>query len=199
MQQPAPDPSDSARGMDKASVLETVGRARAGDRSAFETLYSYYKKPIWRRLVHLVGDEESAHDLFQETFLRIWIKLPETHGSLQFEPWLYRITANIAIDYLRHRKKMVFLPLPEDGLEERNSTGFPNTESHEEHLCDMECMKQALATMSPQYRTCLLLQVAWGFSQCEIADILKISEKCVSAYVSRGYRQLRRVYRQFSE
>jgi RNA polymerase sigma factor (sigma-70 family) len=51
-----------------------------------------------------------------------------------------------------------------------------------------------LAQLAPQSRTCLLLQLVAGFSQREIAESLGISEKSVSAYVSRGREQFRRAY-----
>jgi RNA polymerase sigma factor (sigma-70 family) len=61
---------------------------------------------------------------------------------------------------------------------------------------EVECVRQILAQLGPQARSCLLLQLYAGFSQREIAQALNISEKSVSAYVSRGREQFRRLYRQ---
>lgn len=197
MSMPTPGPGDSILPIEEAYLSDAVKRARAGDRCAFEELYKYYKKPIWRCIVQLIGDEESASDLFQETFLRVWKKLPETNDDLQFKPWLYRIAVNLGIDYLRSKKKMQNLSL--DNLEKHSSRFSLQVRSHEEYISEMECLRLALFRLSPQLRTCLILQNVCGFSQKEVADILHISESCVSAYVSRGRYQLRRIFRSLAD
>jgi len=63
---------------------------------------------------------------------------------------------------------------------------------HEDHICDLEWLKYILEQMPHQQKVCLLLQEQWGFSQKEIAELLHISEKCVSAYISRGHQWLRK-------
>ena len=194
MLEPMRNTTASALDTDTALLTEAVQRAQARDRAAFEILYLHYKALIWKRLVHLVGDKEIVHDLFQETFLRAWNKLPETRNVLQFEPWLKRIAANLAIDYLRHEKKLLFLPLPEDEPEGHSLFAFPYVAGPEEQVSEVECIQQALSQMSPRYRVCALLQDQWGFSQREIAQLLNISEKGVSSYISRGREQLRLAY-----
>ncbi len=193
-----PDPvsdSDALSFSDSQELLaEAIQRAQAGDQVAFELLYLHYRTSIWQCLIHLIGQRDAVSDLFQETFLRAWNKLPQTKKDLQFEPWLKRIAANLAIDYLRREKKFMFSSLPEDESEELAHFALPETANFEEQVSEMECVQKALAHMSPRSRTCLLLQDLWGFSQREIAQLLNISEKSVSAYISRGREQLRLIY-----
>src|SRR5438876_626658 len=68
----------------------------------------------------------------------------------------------------------------------------------EEQANESECIKLTLAKLSPQSRVCLLLQLVAGFSQREIAESLGISEKSVSAYVSRGKEQFRLAYQRLN-
>jgi FixJ family two-component response regulator len=68
----------------------------------------------------------------------------------------------------------------------------------EEQVAETEHIRQALAKVSLKYRTCLLLQLVADFSQRQIAASLKISEKSVSVYVSRGCEQFRVAYQQLS-
>ena len=142
----------------------------------------------------LFQQAEVVYDLFQETFLRAWQKLPEMGQDVPFEWWLKRIAANIAIDHLRREKKLLFLPLPGDELENQLTSNVPSVPGPEAQLDMRESIRQALRQMSPQNRTCVLLQDQWGFSQREIALVLNISEKSVSTYISRGREQLRQVY-----
>jgi len=64
----------------------------------------------------------------------------------------------------------------------------------EEHAGEKERIEQAFQYLSPRHRICLLLHDQWGFSQREIAALLNISEKSVSAYMVRGREQFRRLY-----
>src|SRR5947207_3903377 len=196
MPEPDTDASASATLLadDEPALAEAVQGARTRDHAAFEYLYQRYKALIWKRLVYFVGDKEVVYDLFQETFLRAWQKLPELVQNVPFEWWLKRIAANIAIDHLRREKKLLFLPLPGDESENQGTSNVPSVAGPEAQLDMRESIQQALRQISPQHRTCVLLQDSWGFSQREIAHMLNISEKSVSAYISRGREQLRQVY-----
>jgi RNA polymerase sigma factor (sigma-70 family) len=178
----------------QAEQLGLVQRAQARDRAAFESLYEHHKQPVWNRLIHLVKERETAYDLFQETFLRAWNKLPSLKDAEQFEPWLHRIAAHIAIDYLRHEKRILFLPLFEDEAGAEMPSILPQSPGPDEHIGEKECIEQAFQYLSPRHRTCLLLHDQWGFSQREIAKLLNINEKSVSAYMTRGREQFRQLY-----
>lgn len=187
-------PTRSTWDEDMALVANAVTLARAGDHAAFTILYLHYKASIWKRLTYLVGEKEVVYDLFQETFLHAWNKLRETREDISFEPWLKRIAANLAIDYLRHERKILFLPLTEERVREHPLQAIAVVAGHEDDVGEKECLQQALMQMSPRYRVCVLLQAHWGYSQREIAQLLGISEKAVSAYISRGREQLRQLY-----
>lgn len=198
MHQVARDPTTSTAPVSAMSIVEARERVHTKDWTAFERLYEHYRNPLGQRLVYLVGDREVGYDLYQDTFEHLWKKLSPENPIKNFEAWLYEIAKNLAIDYLRRIKRIIFLPLPESSSDEpgdQTLLGLLSVPGHEERTCEIACIRQALEEMSPQYRTCLLLQVLWGYSQHEIADSLEISEKSVSANVSRGRAQLRAAYR----
>lgn len=197
MPESAFDARSSAIDSHPSEAADIVRKAQAGDHAAFEYLYQCYKTSIWQRLMSLVGEQEVARDLFQETFLRAWNGLPKTRANLQFGPWLKRIAANTAIDYLRHKTTLKFLPFPEPDQEELQWS-IPQVAGPEVSAGEKECIEQTLAAMVPRYRLCVLLQDQWGFSQREIAQMLSVSEKCVSSYISRGRIQMRHLYKSLS-
>jgi RNA polymerase sigma-70 factor, ECF subfamily len=176
----------------QAQLLTTMKLARAGDQNAFTQLFEYYNGPICTYLSHLVGNDEVGRDLAQETFIRAWKGLPRLQGDLAFRPWLYRIATNVARTYLQRERLMRWLPWKEytGGTSQR----IQSVAGPEEQFNVQEGIAEILATLSPQCRTCLLLQHVSGFAQREIATILGISEKSVSAYVSRGREQFRISY-----
>jgi RNA polymerase sigma-70 factor, ECF subfamily len=176
------------------ALAQTVRKAQKGDHAAFVSLYQRYKASVWKRLTYFVSEHEAVQDLFQETFLRAWQKLPELKSGVPFESWLKRIAANLAIDYLRHEKRVLFVSLSEGDGESVAMSILWSAVGPEAEFDLREGIRLALQALPPQNRTCLLLQDQWGFSQREIAQLLQISEKSVSAYVSRGRERLRRAY-----
>jgi RNA polymerase sigma-70 factor, ECF subfamily len=175
--------------------VTVVEQAQAGDKLAFDTLFENYNTRICTYLTHIVGNEEEGRDLTQETFLKAWQSIGSLRKESCFETWLYRIATNTAIDYLRKRK--VHWSCWET-IENENVPASMRVAGPEEQVAEKEHIRQALAKVSLKYRTCLLLQLVADFSQRQIAASLKISEKSVSVYVSRGCEQFRVAYQQLS-
>ena len=177
---------------ENGSLAALVGRARAGDHIAFTALFARYNVPICRYLARLVGDDDLGCDLAQDTFLAAWRALPGIAEDSRFAPWLYRIATNLARSHLRRSRLIRWLPWGEHGG--RPSSDHPSIAGPEEQTGEAERIKLALAQVSPKNRSCLLLQLEAGFSQREIARLLGIKEKSVSAYISRGRQQFRQAY-----
>lgn len=88
-----------------------ITRAQAGDEAAFEWLYRKYDKPIRVHLFRMLGDVDAAADAAADTFLKIWLALPKTSDDLRFSAWAYRVATNVALDALRRRGVVKWLPL----------------------------------------------------------------------------------------
>jgi len=194
---PMYDPS-SASSIEKIALIDM---AQAGDRDAFTSLFQRYHVQICTYLGRLVENDELGRDLAQETFLQAWQHLPNLHDPLSFEAWLYRIATNLARSSLRRDKLVRWLPWIEHSMGEEDQQTWTHLklDGPEEQAGKKECLRLALAQVSPRNRTCLLLQVVSGFSQREIAEIMSISEKCVGAYVSRGREQFRLAYERLNQ
>lgn len=178
-----------------ASMAHVVEQARAGDTQAFSLLFRHYNAQICTYLARLVSNDELGRDLAQETFLRAWQSLPGIRNSEHFKPWIFRIAINTAKSHLRRAQRVRWLPWQEDdSLDTRETHASLRVEGPEEQVGEAEFVRKALARVAPQPRACLLLQLVAGFSQREVAETLGISEKSVSAYVSRGREQFRREY-----
>jgi RNA polymerase sigma-70 factor, ECF subfamily len=192
----AHDPTTSRLREKEIWYVEVVEQARAGDKLAFDTLFEYYYTRICTYLSHIVENEEEGRDLAQETFLKAWQAIGSIHNEACFDTWLYRIATNTAIDYLRRRK---FRWSHWETNENDDTPVSMCISGPEEQVAETELVRQALARVSLKYRTCLLLQLVADFSQRQIAASLKISEKSVSVYVSRGSEQFRLAYLQLSQ
>ena len=180
-----------------AEKVRLIELAQGGDRNAFTNLFQRYHPQICTYLGRLVENDELGRDLAQETFFQAWQQLTNLRDTLSFEAWLYRIATNLAYSSLRREKLVRWLPWSERTSDE--SWQRLKLDGPEEQVGKQEYIRLALAKVSPQNRTCLLLQVVVGFSQREIAEIMGISEKCVSAYVSRGREQFRTAYQRLNQ
>src|SRR5918997_7098413 len=80
---------------------ELVARAIAGREESFEELVRRYQRPIVAYVYRMVGDYDSALNLTQEVFIRIYNSLGRYRPEFKFSTWIYRIAHNAAIDHLR--------------------------------------------------------------------------------------------------
>lgn len=91
-----------------------IARARHGDADAFEQLVVAYEGPVYRLALRMCGSAEDAREVAQDAFLAAWRGLPAFRGNSRFSSWLYRLTTNAAIDFLRREKHHLGnLPLEE--------------------------------------------------------------------------------------
>src|ERR1700689_1556495 len=85
--------------------FELIEKARSGDDAAFNLVVKAYRKRILGTIARLIGRPEDVEDVGQEVFLRLYFSLDQLRSAEVFEPWLYRLTANAAYDYLRKRRR----------------------------------------------------------------------------------------------
>ena len=82
-----------------------IRAATASDLAAFEHLVRAYQQHVWRFLRRLLGDAAAAEDVAQETFLRVFRRLPTFTFEAKFSTWLFQIAHNAGIDELRSRQR----------------------------------------------------------------------------------------------
>ena len=170
---------------DDADAL-LVARIRAGDDGAFELLVARYQAPLFRYLRGLVGDQELARDLLQETFLRAFRSIGSLGTPGLLRSWLYRIAHNQAYSALRRRRLISWLPL---------SFGQHAGAAHPERgAVEAALVEEALASLPVQLRAPLLLHLVAGFSYAEVAELLQVSEGAVRMRISRGRAAFRAAY-----
>lgn len=83
---------------------ELIREYKNGNEEAFAALVRKYQRPLFTFLVRLVGNQQYAEDLFQDTFVRVLRALPNYQEDGRFSGWLFGIANNLAVDLLRHRR-----------------------------------------------------------------------------------------------
>lgn len=174
------------------SDLELVDRAREGDSEAFATLVGRYED----RLLHLLRrmvPQDDVEDVKQDALLKAFRKLHLFDGRSSFYTWLYRLTANTAMDWRKKERRRRHAPLPEgpDGAELlEGRTPGPRVRSIQRELG--ERIDEAIAELPPKYLEIILLRERRGLTYEEIARELGISKGTVESRLFRARERLRR-------
>src|SRR6478609_4421262 len=95
---------------------ELVSRSIGGDADSFNQLVLRWERPIYALAYRVIGREEDARDVCQETFLRAFRALNGFRGQAKFSSWLYRITLNLCRDWIRRERRTPVSQAP-DGID----------------------------------------------------------------------------------
>jgi RNA polymerase sigma-70 factor (ECF subfamily) len=165
-----------------------VGLIQAGDESAFAEIVRIYKDRIVNYLYQMTGDYQRAADLSQETFLRVYFKADKYKPIAPFSSWIYAIASNLAKTDLKKRRRTATIPL--DDIQYGLDASTPSEESLDSGLANN--LRQALDGLNPRYRIPVVLKDIEGYSQEEIALIIKRPIGTVKARISRGRAMLKK-------
>lgn len=165
-----------------------VQRIQAGDEMAFGEIVRMYKDKIVNYLWQLTGDYQKAVELSQETFMRVFFKANKYRPIAPFSSWIYSIASNLAKTELKKTRRMMTVPL--DLVENRVSEPYQTADSMNSDLSKV--LRKALKALHPRYRIPVILKDIEGFSQEEIAQILKKPVGTIKARISRGRNYLKK-------
>jgi RNA polymerase sigma-70 factor, ECF subfamily len=179
---------------------QLIRAARQGDTAAFEQLVHQYDQAVLRVAIHLTGSAEDGQDIYQEAFLRAYLKLPRFRFECSFYTWIYRIVVNLCLDHLR-RKRLRYrystVLSGSDGKEldliyqvpDERAIASPErnfaAHVHREHIV------RALDKLTPRERTVFELKHYHGMQLKTVAGILNTTEGTVRNTLFRATHKLR--------
>ncbi|MBO4418784.1 MAG: sigma-70 family RNA polymerase sigma factor [Oscillospiraceae bacterium] len=181
--------------MDEKAIIEQV---LAGDNNAFGVLVESYQTRVYNLALRMCGNEDDAFDLSQEAFFRAWRGLSGFQQESSFSTWLFRLTANVCLDWLRAKKRRPTVSLTtadDDGEETQLDIPDPG-KSPEELLMaaeDRAALTKAINALPVEYREILTLRAINDMSYTEIAEVLKLREGTVKSRLSRARLALRNI------
>jgi RNA polymerase sigma-70 factor (ECF subfamily) len=168
--------------------LELVRAAAAGDRTAFTELVRGKREFVVRTAYQITGNLDDALDVAQAVLLKLWQGLHRFDTRRAFDTWLYRITANAAIDSLRARGARPLRPL-EDAPEPASGTAVAEEELDLARL--QIAFRRLSARLAPQQRAVFVLREIEGQSTAQVAAVLGITESTVRNHLMQARRALR--------
>ncbi|MFW5966603.1 MAG: RNA polymerase sigma factor [Persicimonas sp.] len=185
---------------DKEREKELVARAQEGDREAFQELVENYQRKVYSICYGMLKNEHDSLDVSQEVFIKVFKYLENFNQNSSFYTWLYRITVNKCIDYIRKQKRRSEVDYDDTiGRTEEvegdqnimpSTLGVQPGRAYERKELRSK-MLEALDTLSEKHRTILILREVEGLSYEEMADVLDISKGTVMSrlYHARRYFQ----------
>lgn len=175
-----------------------IRRVQGGDHEAFAHLMSRYEKQVYTLCLRMSGHEEDARDLTQEAFLKAWRGLRFYQFEASFSTWLYRLTSNVCIDFLRKQKRQNTVSMTlenEEGETEEQELPDPAALPEEQTIQreQKRLLYGAIQTLDGEFRLALTLRAVEQLSYEEIGEILNLKPGTVKSRIARARGKLRKI------
>ena len=163
-----------------------VQRARQGDEGAFAALVEQNQGRIYHLALRMTGNPDDAAELCQEAFLNAWKGLGKFQGESSFSTWLYRLTSNVCIDFLRREKRRSTLSMTVslDDEEGARQAELPDERYSPHRQAEQQELRDTLRSG--------LRALLEGLSYGEIAALLGVEEGTVKSRIARARLALRK-------
>lgn len=177
--------------------VELVASAIAGGESGFEELVRRYQRPIVSYVYRMLNDYESALDVTQEVFIKVYNSLERYSAEYKFSTWLYRIAHNAAIDHMRRN------PQNSQSIETENAEGayelqiessLPSPETERERSEWRTEIEAVVKCLPAAYRDLILLRHSQDLSYDEIAAITGLPLGTVKNRLFRAREMMRELF-----
>jgi RNA polymerase sigma-70 factor, ECF subfamily len=176
---------------------ELLAKAITGREDSFEELVRRYQRPITNYVYRMVGNYDAALDVTQEVFIKVYNSMSRYSSEYKFSTWLYKISHNAAIDYLRRNSNQT------QSLETENSDGTfqlqfeskrPSPELERERSEWREEIAAVVKCLPTGYRELILLRHTQDLSYEEIAEITNLPLGTVKNRLFRAREMMRDLF-----
>ena len=183
-------------------------RVRDGDDVAFRELVEKYQSRLVGILTHLVSDRETAQDLAQDVFLRVYRARERYQPTAKFSTWLFTITHNVASNSLRktsRRKEINLVSSPSGSMPVRPLESMAKEKSgmmpaRQLLRTEMEdVMLAAIEQLGERQRIATMLSKFEGMSYLEIGETMGLTTQAVKSLLSRARNNLKEILRPYLE
>lgn len=163
-----------------------------GDSVAFEHLFNRYRDPMYQIYVQRTGgNSDDAHDLLQETFVKVYLNLHRYNPVFTFGQWVYTIARNTFVDYIRKRRDELSIDVLQGGYSNISPVSVaPTPEESYINTQQRSQLEHHLGRMTPRYRQLIELRFFKEYSYEEIASELQLPLGTVKTQIHRAREQL---------
>jgi RNA polymerase sigma-70 factor, ECF subfamily len=163
-------------------------RQAPSETAAFEALVQGRERDIFGYLWRLTGDEQTAYDLCQETFLRAWQYFARIRHYEKPGGWLFRAATNLALNHLQRRT------LPARPVTALHEDEAPASDDLAGEVAERDLVHRTLLRLQPRHRAAMVLREVYGMTSEEVARALDITHAAAKMTLSRAREEFRRCY-----
>jgi RNA polymerase sigma-70 factor (ECF subfamily) len=192
--------------LDRPHVLNAeeamfVARLQANDDAAYDELVRTYSGSIFHVAYRMLGDSAEASDAVQEIFLKVFRNISGFKGEAALKTWIFKIAFSEILNRLRWwKRRHRFATMSLDDQPNGNGTSLshivaspgPTPEQVLQSKEQEASIQQALAKLSSDHRSIIVLRDIEGFSYNEIADVLGVSIGTVKSRLARARGDLKK-------
>lgn len=184
-------------GLGKKKVLsdeELVRRIVEDKRSDdFGQLYDRYSQKVYHKCISFVKDLDLAQDLTHDIFLKVFVSLSRFNHQSRFSTWLYSVTYNFCVDYIRKNSKV-----RQEGEEALANVADTNDSAEERELMQMEAqrLQRVLDTIPVKDKMILLMKYQDEMSVQDIMAAMEVAESAVKMRLKRARQRALEAYRE---
>ena len=182
----------------KDSDSEHIHATLSGDKEAFGRLVEKYERLVYNISYQIIGSAEDAFDISQETFIKAYKSLGTFRGDCKFSTWLYKICNNTANDFIRSKKRKHTVSLTvyddddvQDGQLDIADNETDRPEAKLEKKERQKLVREAIAALSEDHRTVVVLRDIEGYSYDEISEILNLEIGTVKSRLNRARQSIK--------
>jgi len=164
---------------------DIINQAAVGHRDSFEAIYQAFSSFVYNVALRVVQNQQDAEEITQDVFLTLYKKLGTFRGESSFKTWIYRITMNITLNYIKkeNRNKNKTVAFDESMTMVESSNNIASTIQKEDHECYIQ---KLLDLLNPDQRACIVLRSIEGLSYQQISDVLKVNINTVRTRIKRA-------------
>ncbi|MDZ7860258.1 MAG: sigma-70 family RNA polymerase sigma factor [Candidatus Krumholzibacteriota bacterium] len=180
----------------KKEDIKLINRCLEGDEKSFEILLNKYKGPVFSICLRMVNNRDDAEDLSQDLFIRVFNMLDRYNPAFPFSSWIYRITSNLCIDFLRKKKRNRLLSTDQpikgkDGTMQRQLVSKEIGPERKTEVSEkMKALEESIGMLPEPYRIIIILRHQQQLSYEEISDMLAVPLGTVKARIHRGRKMI---------
>ncbi|MCB0549415.1 MAG: sigma-70 family RNA polymerase sigma factor [Phaeodactylibacter sp.] len=156
----------------------------------FNSVYQQFAGVVYNKCLAILKEETAAEDVSQEIFIKIFLKFSEFRRESKFSTWIYSITYNSCIDYLRNKKNATNRPLEELTIQPITTEEVPDPWLVKKKMAQLG---QVLELLNPNDKNILILKYQENRRIPEIADALQLSESAVKMRIKRAKAKVQKL------
>jgi RNA polymerase sigma-70 factor (ECF subfamily) len=175
--------------------MQIISAVLSGDTDAFEALVLENRRQVYNLALKMTKNEQDAYDLSQEAFLKAFRSLDKFRGDSKFSVWLYRLTSNLCLDFLRAQKRREKVSLSyENDEDEQQELEIPDERFSPERILEQnnlrESISSALDALPEDYRSIIVMREMDGLSYDEISARTGLELGTVKSRIFRARKKL---------